>query len=351
MAARVLKHPDGGVSYQLGELLGSGGFGDAYRGVRKSRGEPDAPVCVKLSTSLYGWLNEVQFGKLLAGQPRVIQVYDYFPLVGAKGRWEYALITELARQTVEDHLEEQGTAYPKGKAVSEVSALLKVLALLHSISAVHRDLTPQNVFVGANGSLKLGDFGIAKVLLPGKKVEATVGNWWFVNAGFKGRPKDDVFLMGQLLAKLLTGNTSELKLTMPAVRPHCSDARLLDVLEHSIGASNKRYPNAIEMLSALTRDEVDDGFGGIRSLRGKSVAFTGPLTVRRADAKLLVLQAGGRCCDDVNKSLDVLVVGGRSPHYIQSNKGLKILAAEKLRKQGAKIRLIGEAEFLKIAAR
>jgi len=79
--------------------------------------------------------------------------------------------------------------------------------------------------------------------------------------------------------------------------------------------------------------------------------LTGTFTIRQTDAKLLVLQAGGRCSDGVNKSLDVLVVGGPSPLYLKQNKGVKILAAEKFNKQGAKIRFIGETELLRIAAR
>lgn len=50
----------------------------------------------------------------------------------------------------------------------------------------------------------------------------------------------------------------------------------------------------------------------------------------------------------VSKSLDIVVVGGVSPLYLKSRKGRKLLEIERLNKQGANIRVIGEAEFLKL---
>ena len=34
----------------------------------------------------------------------------------------------------------------------------------HDLHMLHRDLKPQNVFLAANGDVKLGDFGLAKVI-------------------------------------------------------------------------------------------------------------------------------------------------------------------------------------------
>jgi len=42
--------------------------------------------------------------------------------------------------------------------------LVSALAYIHSKKIMHRDLKTQNVFIGRDGSLRLGDFGLAKVL-------------------------------------------------------------------------------------------------------------------------------------------------------------------------------------------
>lgn len=341
-----------GIRYALGKQIGSGGFGTAHQATRKIKGEPNAEVCIKLSADLDGWLTEVHFGKLLQHQPRVIQVYDYFVLPGASNGARYVLVSELAKGDLESLMEnDSGFCYSPKKALSEVAALLKTLAMLHGISSVHRDLTPRNIFLAQDGKLKLADFGIARVLIPGKRPSNHTANWWFAPAAYEGKPKDDVFFMGQLLAKLVTGLVD-----LPALRMRdlllqdgssINDPLVLKVLRRSIGGKKDRYQDAAEMLMAIEGDG-NTQFGGVRSLRNKRVIFTGPLTLRRDDAKLRLVQTGGHPVEEVSKSLDVVVVGGVSPHYMKGRKGRKLLDVERLNKQGANIKIIGEAEFLRL---
>jgi serine/threonine protein kinase len=349
----ILRNPERpGIRYKIGKELGAGGFGTAYHAIRKIKGEPDAEVCVKVSRDLDGWLTEVHFGKLLQHQPRVIQLYDYFVMPGANTGTEYVLVSELAKGDLESLMEANPDfCYSPKRALSEVAALLKTMAMLHSISSVHRDLTPRNIFLAHDGKLKLADFGIARVLLPGKKASNNTANWWFAPKAFEGRPKDDVFFMGQLLAKLVTGNAETPALRMKDLvlksGAPLEDKLVLIVLQRSIGSKKSRYEDAAEMLLAIEGDGVTQ-FGGIRSLRNKRVIFTGPLTLRRDDAKLLAIQGGARVLEEVSKSLDVVVVGGVSPHYLKGRKGRKLLEIERLNKLGAGIKVIGEAEFLQL---
>ena len=74
--------------------------------------------------------------------------------------------------------------------------------------------------------------------------------------------------------------------------------------------------------------------------------FTGPLSLPRFDAEVLVRQAGGSVAGDVSKRVDVLVQGGRSPHYSNGHKGEKLCKAEKLIRQGHPISILNEREFL-----
>ena len=95
-----------------------------------------------------------------------------------------------------------------GKSV----ALLKLLDQLHGAGALHRDITPTNVFVCKNKKLKLGDFGLARTVLAGKMLAASAFTPFFVSKRMaEGErrhwlPSDDVFQMGQLLAMLLRGD-------------------------------------------------------------------------------------------------------------------------------------------------
>ncbi|MCC5953690.1 MAG: protein kinase [Acidimicrobiia bacterium] len=314
----------------------------------RRRGVPEQ-VCVKATLDQTSWHREAYFGELLRDQKRVIRIYDSFPVQRSSGRAKqplYILVSELAEHgTVADYLEERGRGLTPAQAKREIIALLKVLVLLHGGSATHRDLTPSNVLVCAKGVLKLADFGIARHALLNKKAAVTAANWWFVPTGFEGEPTDDVYMMGQLLAMLLDGEADARYYERAADRI-TDDPILNDVIHRAIGPQKNRFADAWEMLQAL--EGVADPPSPLRSLRNKRVVFTGPLSIRRADAETLVLQAGGKVVDKVSKSLDVIVVGGRSPLYRKGHKGTKLHEVDKLNKAGARIRKIGEADFRRL---
>jgi serine/threonine protein kinase len=75
-------------------------------------------------------------------------------------RW---IVTEYCRQgTLERHLQEyRGNA---GLALKSLLPLVQTAGELHKVPVVHRDIKPQNIFIGEQGELLLGDFGI--VFLP-----------------------------------------------------------------------------------------------------------------------------------------------------------------------------------------
>lgn len=345
MLAKRLRSPLTGNSYSHFEPLGKGGFGQAYRARLKKPGSPPSLVCVKLTDHMDSWITEVQFGRLLRGKSRIIELYDYFAVMQPNGRQKYALVMELAAGTVEDYMTKHGN-FARRKAVTEVTALLKVLSALHSISVVHRDLTPMNVLVTMDGRLKLADFGIARTLLPGEPVLASMLNPWFVDRGHKGSPSDDVYLMGQLLAKMLTGQ-QEPRIKWSTVRRDPRVSAVLSVLERSIGPKSRRFTDATEMLVAIVGEERSP-YGGVTSLNRKCVVFTGGLTIRREDAALLVLQSGGRVHTAVGGGTNVIVVGSKSPHYNWDFKGRKLKEAQRRIAAGQKIRIIGESEFLRL---
>lgn len=42
--------------------------------------------------------------------------------------------------------------------------LIMAIDYIHSMNIIHRDLKPQNIFVDTDMNLKIGDFGVSKIL-------------------------------------------------------------------------------------------------------------------------------------------------------------------------------------------
>jgi serine/threonine-protein kinase len=259
----------------------------------------------------------------------------------------YVIAMELAYGTVADVVEEG--AWPERKAVPQVRGLLTAVDHLHASGALHRDITPMNVYVvGEDDTLKLGDFGIARHG-PKRGVPANAFNPWFVDdtlySGSRTRWTigDDLWQVGQLIAVLLTGDVRAIHTGEVRDLP-CRDNLKLAV-RRAIGEPAHRYPDAKSFAAAL-RGGKPLTFGRVRTLNGRTISFTGPLGIPRAQALRLAKRAGARVIDSPSGALDVLVVGDVSPGWIAGTSGgLKILEVLALKERGYPITMITARHF------
>ncbi len=355
-AGTIIDSPVTGSRYQIADMLGEGGFGCAYRLHRLDGKEQSIEeLCLKVTLDPQGWHREAYFGELLKSCDRAIRMYESFPLFPAKKGQDirYCLVFELAEcGTIRDYLDSTRKPWSSSRATQELVSLLKLLDRMHGTGALHRDITPMNVFVCRNRRLKLGDFGIARHVLAGNQAAASVFNPWFVSAKMAQGARrywlasDDVYQMGQLLAMLLRGEPHELIAEQDVQHLSCDD-ELKKIIAKAIGPRKSRYENAGEMLRAFKGDHDPVG-PCLDSLVGKTVVFTGPLSLTRFDAEVLVRQVGGSVAREVTPRVDVVVQGGRSPHYSNGHKGEKLCKAEKLIRQGQRISILNETEFLRL---
>jgi serine/threonine protein kinase len=314
--------------------------------------------CLKTTVDHESWHREAYFGELLNRCERAIRLFDSFPLFSATRRHGllYCLVFEYAEHgTIRDHLAQTNRAWTPDRARREIIALLKLLDQLHGAGALHRDITPTNVFVCKNNKLKLGDFGLARTVLAGKMLAASHFTPFFVSKRMaEGErrhwlPSDDVFQMGQLLAMLLRGDAESLITAKDAIELP-GDADLKAIVAKAICARRNRFPSALDMLRALQGHDYPEA-QPLESLEGKTVAFSGLLSIRRFDAEVLVRQAGASISDSVTRRVNVIIQGRRSHDYVMRHKGAKLLAAERLIRQGVPISIISEPEFFDLVWR
>ncbi len=148
-------------SYRVIALVAEGGMGRVYRGQRDD-GEFDRDVALKvLPAGMSGeYISRFkQEQQILASlsHPNIAQLFD----AGLAESGSLFLVMELVDGLPIDEYARDLTTTAKTRLML---ALAETLAFAHSRLVVHRDLKPSNVFVSADDSLKLLDFGIAKIL-------------------------------------------------------------------------------------------------------------------------------------------------------------------------------------------
>jgi len=340
-------------SYRLERLIGKGGFGEIYVATPTPRGSLPPQVCVKISHWMTGWLREAYFAQLLFREPRALRVYDRF--VEADGpRMRYCLAMEYA-----EHGDLGAWLAAKGGqserfARREIAAILVTLDALHRGQALHRDLTPFNVFVCEDERLKLGDFGIATHQLSQFGVTADAFNpfgapneiaWGKIR---KWQQRDDIYQVGQLIAMLLRGDVTSPMRSRDVRQLPCSD-HLKEVIHRCLGARAKRYQAAGELIAALRHAPKELATGRVRSLAGRRLSFTGFLSRPRREAIRAARRAGAQVQSSPGPSTDVLVRG--RPNVLQvagKAGGLKLMEIRRLAAKGHHITIIGESQFWKL---
>ena len=151
-------------AYVLESPLGQGGTGTVWR-ARREDGRYDGAVAVKLlHLSLLGRAGAERFrreGHILARltHPHIAHLLD----AGVTPSGQPYLVIELVEgERIDQHCDARRLGIEQRLAL--FGDVLAAVAHAHTHGVIHRDLKPGNVLVTADGTVKLLDFGIAKLL-------------------------------------------------------------------------------------------------------------------------------------------------------------------------------------------
>ncbi|KAM4025845.1 LOW QUALITY PROTEIN: serine/threonine-protein kinase 36 [Anomaloglossus baeobatrachus] len=193
--------------YHVLELIGEGSFGRVYKGRRKYSGEVVAlkfiPKVGRSEKDLRGLKREIQIMRDLR-HPNIVRMLD-----SCETEREVVVVTEYAEGELFQILEDDGSL--SEDLVKAVSAqLVSALYYLHSHRILHRDMKPQNILLGKDGTVKLCDFGFARELsLDTLMVRSIKGTPLYMSPELVlERPYDhrsDLWALGCIVYELLVG--------------------------------------------------------------------------------------------------------------------------------------------------
>jgi serine/threonine protein kinase len=352
-AMQTAYSPETGRTYLLERLIGKGGFGEVYLATPMPAQGLPAKVCVKISERMSAWLREAYFAELLEREPRALRVFDRFAIVDGSSM-RYCLAMEYAEHG--DLGAWLGQKGPQSERFvrREIAAILRALDALHRGQALHRDLTPFNVFVCENEQLKLGDFGIATHQLSRRGVTADAFNvlnapteiaWGRVR---RWQQRDDIYQVGLIATMLLRGDINGAMRSRDVRVLPCSD-HLKEVIHRCLGVRGKRYEAAGELIAALRQRSAQPHLGRVKSLTGKRVSFTGFLSRPRSEAIAAAKKAGAVVQSKPGQLTDVLVRGRPNALQIAGTVGgTKLMEIRRLAARGHPVTVIGDGQFWRL---
>lgn len=146
--------------YVLGEKLGAGGMGVVFRARDDRLGRDVAikvlPEAFRSPERQRRFVTEARAAAALS-HTNVLAVYD----VSTDAEQPYLVTELLDGQSLADVVEKG--PLPTRRALALVAQAARGLAAAHERGIVHRDLKPSNLFVTRDGTVKVLDFGLAKL--------------------------------------------------------------------------------------------------------------------------------------------------------------------------------------------
>jgi len=194
--------------YQVLGVLGEGSMGTVFRGWDPKLRRPVALKTVRperIGRTLPSNLLDEAVAAAQLVHPNVVTVHDIVER-GGVGFIAMELIDGIGLDRL---LTALGTLSP-GRTATLGLAVTEGLAAAHAAGLVHHDLKPGNVLLGYDGSIKLGDFGVARFVGSGDEERSAVyGTPGYIPPeALEGRgygQQGDLFALGAVLYRCLSG--------------------------------------------------------------------------------------------------------------------------------------------------
>ena len=208
--------------YDILRKLARGGMGEVYLARQTGIAGFAKEVVIKRIHSNFAeepqfvsmFLQEARIAALL-DHPNIVQIYE----LGKQGN-DYFIVMEYVRGlSLSRMMKAANAALPIPSAIQIAAGVAAGLQFAHErkdpngvpLNLVHRDISPPNILLSTSGSVKITDFGIAKIRQSVTQTQAGVikGKWSYISPeqarGDPASPQSDIYSLGLVLYEMTTG--------------------------------------------------------------------------------------------------------------------------------------------------
>jgi WD40 repeat protein len=195
-------------SYRLVRLLGMGGFASVYLGqhVRIATQQAAIKLLYLFDVDTNQFQQEAETTAALV-HPNIIRLFDF----DFYNQLPFLVIDYAPGGSLRSR-HPRGMQIPLPTVIQYVQEIAKGLEYAHSKNVIHRDIKPDNILIGAQGELRLSDFGIAVMTQTGRTTLAAssgIGGtaYYMAPEQSRGKPEkaSDQYALGIMVYEWLCG--------------------------------------------------------------------------------------------------------------------------------------------------
>ena len=219
--------------YLIGTAIGEGGFGITYIGMdlelearvaikeyypqgaaaRDSRTNDGTVRSYSENTRTFfeegreKFINEARTIAKFRELPEIVGVIEFF----RENQTAYIVMEYLEGQTLKQYLKANGGKISADELLRMMKPLISSLGKIHSQGLIHRDISPDNIMLMKDGSIKILDFGGARDFISqnGKSLSVMVKHGYAPEEQYRSRgdqgPWTDVYALCATMYRCITG--------------------------------------------------------------------------------------------------------------------------------------------------
>ena len=143
----------------------------------------------------------------MLSHPNIVAVYD----VSRSDQVDYIVMELIDGITLKQYMQKKGEPLSWREALHFITQITKALGHAHSRGIIHRDIKPHNIMVLRDGSVKVADFGIARLISAAQNTltQEALGSVHYISPeqakGSHIDARSDIYSCGVVLYEMLTG--------------------------------------------------------------------------------------------------------------------------------------------------